>query len=264
MQGTKEKGLIRVFVFDENSLAAEYLLDKLCKDETIVARLYRPQLPLQSDNENTVFVLDSAGCELSIAKMVRNLKSQFPMSKVVIVGRQLPKHQVSRLIALGVQGFVKHYDVPTALAAAVHEVGSGRMWIESDLLQEYTQSSNAARHRPADLQGEDSLTLREGEVLELVKQRLSNKEIASILAIEVSTVKYHLSNIYGKLQLASRDQLWQSPGQELISECKAGNQLEHTRAPASLGTKRPVRKSEFEHLRPTGHASLAKVGERAC
>lgn len=52
------------------------------------------------------------------------------------------------------------------------------------------------------------MTAREAQILELARQRLSNKEIAIKLNIEVSTVKFHLSNIFSKLQIASRSELW--------------------------------------------------------
>jgi len=44
-------------------------------------------------------------------------------------------------------------------------------------------------------------------VIELVKRRLSNKEIGAILNIQESTVKFHLSNIFSKLQVNRRRQL---------------------------------------------------------
>ena len=51
------------------------------------------------------------------------------------------------------------------------------------------------------------LTCRERQVVELVAQGLTNKEIASTLAIEVTTVKTHVHNLLEKLQLTRRGQL---------------------------------------------------------
>ena len=53
----------------------------------------------------------------------------------------------------------------------------------------------------------DQLTYRELDVLELLQRRLSNKEIARDLGIGEKTVKTHVSNILGKLQLGDRTQL---------------------------------------------------------
>jgi DNA-binding CsgD family transcriptional regulator len=56
------------------------------------------------------------------------------------------------------------------------------------------------------------ITQRESQVIELVKRRLSNKEIGAILNIQESTVKFHLSNIFSKLQVNRRSEL-QDKGQ---------------------------------------------------
>ncbi|MCK9910263.1 response regulator transcription factor, partial [Microbacteriaceae bacterium K1510] len=61
------------------------------------------------------------------------------------------------------------------------------------------------QQRPYDNQIE-AITKREKEVLLLIAQGMSNKEIASVLAIAEKTVKTHVSSILGKLQLADRTQ----------------------------------------------------------
>jgi LuxR family maltose regulon positive regulatory protein len=52
----------------------------------------------------------------------------------------------------------------------------------------------------------DPLTNREFDVLKLLEQRLSNKEIATKLFISTGTIKKHLDNIYGKLNVSNRRQ----------------------------------------------------------
>jgi DNA-binding NarL/FixJ family response regulator len=48
------------------------------------------------------------------------------------------------------------------------------------------------------------VTAREGEILQLLMRRLSNKDISSLLAISERTVKFHVSNILSKLQVSDR------------------------------------------------------------
>jgi DNA-binding NarL/FixJ family response regulator len=52
-----------------------------------------------------------------------------------------------------------------------------------------------------------AITQRESQILELVKRRLSNKEIGAVLNIQESTVKFHLSNVFSKLQVTRRSEL---------------------------------------------------------
>jgi DNA-binding CsgD family transcriptional regulator len=52
-----------------------------------------------------------------------------------------------------------------------------------------------------------AITQRESQILELVKRRLSNKEIGAVLNIQESTVKFHLSNVFSKLRVSRRSEL---------------------------------------------------------
>jgi DNA-binding NarL/FixJ family response regulator len=70
------------------------------------------------------------------------------------------------------------------------------------ILDEFSRSSR--EDSGADPDPRQSLTLREQEVLELVAQRYTNKEIAQRLVLSEYTVKNHLSNILSKLHLRSR------------------------------------------------------------
>ncbi|MPY88314.1 MAG: DNA-binding response regulator [Luteitalea sp.] len=58
-----------------------------------------------------------------------------------------------------------------------------------------------------ELAGDESLTRREGEVLELLVQGLSNRRIGAALGISEHTVKFHVASIYGKLRASSRADL---------------------------------------------------------
>ncbi len=58
------------------------------------------------------------------------------------------------------------------------------------------------------MEGRDDLTAREREVLELIKRRWRNKEIARHFVIEESTVETHVHNALGKLGCRTRQELW--------------------------------------------------------
>ena len=93
------------------------------------------------------------------------------------------------------------------VAAATFEQFGALTWrdravAELRLAGERTPTSRA--FRPA---GPEALTRQEGEVVELVREGLSNREIATRLVLSVKTVEGHLTTIYGKFGVASRTQL---------------------------------------------------------
>ncbi|MCY1423469.1 HTH-type transcriptional regulator MalT [compost metagenome] len=76
----------------------------------------------------------------------------------------------------------------------------------------------ATAERPALLSGMELLSERELEILQLLAQALPNKKIARALGLSPETVKWHLSNIYGKLGVSSRDE-----AVERIRDLTSGN-----------------------------------------
>jgi DNA-binding NarL/FixJ family response regulator len=122
-----------------------------------------------------------------------------------MVDRPQPDTEIMLLIKLGFHGFVEHEKVADSLGAAVRAIANGRLWISDDLMHQYmnvaAESEGLAPDKPL------LPTLREREVLELVRQRLSNREIASLLSVSEHTVKYHLANIRAKYGVSSRREL---------------------------------------------------------
>ena len=121
------------------------------------------------------------------------------------MSQRQPDQEVLQLVRLGVHGFVDHAEVSKNLCDAVQAVAKGHLWIPEDVLHMYVESTSRG-----EWSGLDSLRLptpREAEVLELARQRLSNREIASALRIQEGTVKYHISKIMTKLQVGDRREL---------------------------------------------------------
>jgi DNA-binding NarL/FixJ family response regulator len=202
--GSKNIG-IPTYVIAGNRLAGEYLVQVLGHD-----RFARPILCEQLPQPRlrsipTVFVVEGSLIPLPLSECIRRLRSLFPKGRFVMVDRPQPDEEVMRLIKLGFHGFVEHSKVAESLAAAVRAVSAGRLWISDELMHMYLRATAEARHSPA---GRPQLpTPRETEVLELVRRRLSNREIATILRLSESTVKYHLSHILAKFRVGNRREL---------------------------------------------------------
>jgi DNA-binding NarL/FixJ family response regulator len=196
---------IPAYIITSNRLAGGYLVQILAKDQFVRPILCEqlPQPRLRSTP--TVFVVEGSSVALPPSECIRRLRSLFPKGRFVMVDRPQPDEEILRLIKRGFHGFVEHSKVAESLAVAVRAVSAGRVWISDELMHMYVHLSAETRHTAAD--SHQFPTPRESEVLELVRQRLSNKEIATILEVSESTVKYHLSNILAKFRVGSRREL---------------------------------------------------------
>jgi DNA-binding NarL/FixJ family response regulator len=115
-------------------------------------------------------------------------------------------------LAAGVQGILVGDVTGAELATAAASAASGLLTLSSDLADLVRRGLLA--HSPADSDAGDlghiaddfpeHLTLREREVLEMMSEGFSNKEIAAQLNISAHTVKFHISSILGKLGASSR------------------------------------------------------------
>lgn len=114
--------------------------------------------------------------------------------------------EIHQMLEWGIHGCLKYSELTRSLIPAVESIGKGNIWVRPDSLQEFMQQ-NLVRSNGHFCH--TNLTLRENEIMDLLKRRLSNEEIASLLGIRVSTVKFHVSNLLSKLDLTNRSDLFE-------------------------------------------------------
>jgi DNA-binding NarL/FixJ family response regulator len=206
MQGDTGDGSLLVCIIEQNPLALEFLSGILQKDTSIrVVRIEGLSTRTDEESAATIFIVDNCGLPLPMSECLRRLQSQHPGAKYVVVDRDLAKEALFRLLRLKIDGYLPYGEVSQNLLPAIHSVALGKIWITREILREYVHSAQEAHLR--DSSPLESMTTRETQILELVNRRLTNKEIADILHVQESTVKFHLSNIYSKLQVSSRYEL---------------------------------------------------------
>ncbi len=197
------KDSLAVCLIEQNPLALEFVSGILHQDPSISV-LGTEALATRTDKPSAtiIFVVDNCGLPLPLSECLRRLRFHYPAAKYTILDRELSKEDLLRLLWLKIDGFVPYGEVPRTLLAALHSVAQGNIWISREVLREYVQCAREARWGNSSRL--ESMTNREIQILELVGRRLSNKEIADILHVRESTVKFHLSNIYSKLQISNR------------------------------------------------------------
>lgn len=137
---------------------------------------------------------------------LRKLRELANPAKVLIVTSFTEQRTVVPALRAGASGYVYKDVDPDALAGAIRSVHAGHV-----LLQPEVAGALLSQDDPQQGTGRGStLTEREREVLALIADGRSNREIARALVLSEKTVKTHVSNILMKLDLADRTQaaLW--------------------------------------------------------
>lgn len=131
------------------------------------------------------------------------ISAKFPQLKIVMLTSFLEDDKVYQSIEAGAVSYVLKTVSAEELIFAIKGALKGMPVMSAEVSQSLTRGLRVQRTQ----QGDESFTEREREVLLLVADGLSNKEIADELHISIKTVKTHVSNLLMKCELEDRTQL---------------------------------------------------------
>jgi DNA-binding NarL/FixJ family response regulator len=129
------------------------------------------------------------------------LKTRFPTVKVLILTTFDDRDYVTQALQLGAAGYLLKDTPLEELVSAIHLVHKGYTQLAPGIAQKLLEVSAAAPTLPT-----TELTPREWEILTLIAQGASNREIAQQLYISEKTVKNHITSLLGRLELRDRTQ----------------------------------------------------------
>ena len=151
-----------------------------------------------------VILMDLVMPELDGIEATRQITTRMPGSHILVLTSFAADEKVFPAIKAGALGYLLKDSGPEELVQAIHKVHRGEPWLEPSIARKVLMElSHPPKQQPLTA---DPLTEREFDVLRLIAKGCSNKEIAMKLLVSDLTVRTHVSNILGKLHLASRTQ----------------------------------------------------------
>jgi DNA-binding NarL/FixJ family response regulator len=163
------------------------VVDEADNGSTAVAK-YREHVP-------DVVVMDLRMPTLGGVEATRQIRREYPGANVIVLTTYEGDEDIHRALEAGAQGYLLKDSVRKELVQTIRDVHTGQRRISQPV------ASRLAEHTPR-----IALSERELQVLQHIAKGLRNKEIGAALNIAEDTVKIHIKNIFGKLNVIDRTQ----------------------------------------------------------
>lgn len=162
-------------------------------------------IELVEKNQPDVLVLDLSMPDLDGIAVTRSLKAKFPGLRILILTLHEDKALLKEAIKAGAAGYILKRAAESELVSAIRTILRGDLYVDPSLVRTLIgEPRRAAPNSPA---ATEALTPRETEILKLIVEGNTNRQIGEQLKISFRTVEGHRANIADKLGLHSRVEL---------------------------------------------------------
>jgi DNA-binding NarL/FixJ family response regulator len=167
----------------------------------------REAIALSTQHRPDIVVMDISMPTLNGLEATRQIRKILPKTEVLILSLHYSEQLVRDIVNAGARGYILKSDTSTDLLAAVEALANGRSFFTTGAVQividgfgnPVSVGSPPASMRP--------LSAREREIVQLVAEGKSSKEVAVALGISVKTAETHRANILRKLEMHSMSEL---------------------------------------------------------
>ena len=152
-------------------------------------------------------ILDISMPKLRGIEAIRDIRSISPETKVLVLTMHKDEDSLRQAFVAGANGYLLKEDVAKALFAALESIRKGEIFVSELLGVELKDAWVRIFRENRGIPDMDVLTAREIEVLKLIAEGRSNREIAELLFISARTVDHHRARIMEKLRLKGTAEL---------------------------------------------------------
>jgi two-component system nitrate/nitrite response regulator NarL len=142
----------------------------------------------------------------SAAQAVQQLTASTPRSRIIALAPEDSEVAILALLEAGISAFVPPSASDEDLVRAIEQAMRGELQLPPRITAALVARLRTSAGGRSDSSPQPQLTARESEIVGLLEQRLTNKEIASRLAVEAGTVKNHVHHILEKLSVHRRSE----------------------------------------------------------
>ena len=201
--GESHRNTIGILVVEDHGLVREGTAELLERDPglTVIGQVASAEqaLELCESLSPDVALVDVELPGMNGIALAREISARSARTKVLILSAYDDYAYVIGALEAGVAGYLLKTSSARELADAVRTAAGGALVLDESISRRLTR-----RWRSGPESAPAALTARESEVLALIAQGMSNKQIASALSLGLRTVESHVSSVLGKLGLGSR------------------------------------------------------------
>jgi len=202
---------IRVLVVDDHTIVRDGIcaLLRLAGDIEVVGEAAngREALEMVRKLMPDVMLIDIAMPNMNGLEATRHIRKEFPRVRVLVLTQYDDKEHVFWAIEAGANGFISKTAASSDLASGIRSVHRGDSFLSPSaakfLVEDYQTEANLRKEQDPYKQLSD----REREILKLLAEGCTTREIADMLVISVKTVEGHKTNLMSKLDIHNRTDL---------------------------------------------------------
>jgi DNA-binding NarL/FixJ family response regulator len=163
----------------------------------------REAVKLATKFRPNVAILDLSMPELNGLEATRQIRHEIPETEVLVFSMYENEQFVRDLLSAGARGYVLKSDVATQLLIAVETVARHKPFFTSDVAEKVLEGFLKLGELVEETNPPGILTAREREIVQLLAESKSNKEVSTLLGMSVKTVQTHRATIMRKLGINS-------------------------------------------------------------
>ena len=201
----------RVILADDHKLFIEGIAGMLSSVEGLEiagkAHTGKDALQMTLDKKPDLVVLDITMPDMYGIEVTRKIKANLPDVKILILSMHLDLRMIIEVLQAGADAYTLKDSEPSELITAVKNVLAGKMYLSSKVIKLLVRDYISKHSVPLSLEQLKDLSARERQVLRLISESKSIKEIAEELHISRSTADTHKANLMRKLDCENTNEL---------------------------------------------------------